>query len=108
RKASAAWASTRQAGSLHNAVGLDPTMRTAIDVAIGDIVVIEKVTPLAGQVVTLKPVEEIVPGISARIKEYIPFGIKDNPLVMGERIWYTFDGTPFVFDVVDILPNNTG
>jgi hypothetical protein len=83
-------------------------MRNVADVSIGDTVVIEKVTPLAGERVILKPIEEIIPGISARVTEYIPFGIKDNPLVIGERIWYSFDGTNFVFDVVGIQPQNAG
>lgn len=81
-------------------------MRNIADVSIGDTVVIEKVTPLAGERVILKPVEEIIPGISARVMEYVPFAIKDNPLAVGERIWYSFDGTTFVFDVADVQPKN--
>lgn len=83
-------------------------MRNVAEVQVGDTVTIEKVTPVAGEKVILKPIEEIIPGISTRVAEYIPFGIKDNPLVIGERIWYTFDSTTFVFDVVDIQPQSTG
>lgn len=108
RKASASAFTMRQNSSTPNGIGLDSTMRNVADVSIGDIVVIEKVTPLAGERVVLKTVEEIIPGISNRVMEYIPFGIKDNPLVVGERIWYAFDGTTFVFDVVDIQPQNAG
>ena len=81
-------------------------MRNVADVSIGDMVLIEKVTPVAAERVTLKSIEEIIPGISARVIEYVPFAIKENPLVAGERIWYSFDGTAFVFDVVDIKPQN--
>jgi hypothetical protein len=106
RKASAWGFSMRQNSSIQSGIGLDVSMRNIADVAIGDMVVIEKVTPLAGERVILKPVVEIIPGISTRVTEYIPFGIKDNPLVIGERIWYAFDSTTFVFDVVDIQPQN--
>jgi len=108
RKASAWALLMRQSSSTQNGIGLDAFMRNVADVSIGDTVVIEKVTPLAGEKVILKPVEEIIPGISTRVTEYIPFGIKDNPLVIGERIWYAFDSTTFVFDVVDIQPQNAG
>jgi len=97
-----------QRSSTPNGIGLDATMLKATDVAVGDTVVIEKVTPLAGEKVILKPIEEIIPWISSRVMEYIPFGIRDNPLVVGEWVWYSFDGTTFVFDVVDIQPNNAG
>jgi hypothetical protein len=106
RKASA-WAfSMRQNSSVQNGIGLDAAMRNIADVSIGDMVDIEKVTPVAGERVTLEPIEEIIPGISARVTEYIPFGIKENLLVVGERIWYTFDGTAFVFDVVKVQPHD--
>lgn len=108
RKVSA-WAySMRTGSSTQNGIGLDSSMRNAVDVSIGDTVVIEKVTPLSGERVILKPIGEIIPGISTRVVEYVPFGIKDSPLVIGERIWYSFDGTNFVFDIVDIQPQNAG
>jgi hypothetical protein len=108
RKASA-WAFLmRQSSSIQNGIGLDASIRKVADVSIGDTVVIEKVTPLPGERVILKTIEEIIPGISTRITGYIPFGTKDNPLVIGERIWYAFDNTTFMFDVVDIRPQNAG
>jgi hypothetical protein len=108
RKASAWGYLMRQSNSIQNGIGLDVFMRNVANVSIGDTVVVEKVTPLAGEKVILKPIDEIIPGISARVTEYIPFGIKDNPLVLGERLWYSFDYTTFVFDVVDIQPENAG
>lgn len=108
RKASAwAYSMRYSNNSSQNGIGLDAAMRNIADVSIGDTVVIEKVTPLAGERVILKPVEEIIPGISARVMEYVPFAIKDNPLAVGERIWYSFDGTTFVFDVADVQPKNS-
>lgn len=106
RKASAWGFLMRQSNSIQNGIGLDASMRNITDVSIGDTVIIEKVTPHAGERVILKPIEEIIPGISTRVTEYIPFGIRDNPLVIGERILYAFDSTTFVFDVVDIQPQN--
>ncbi|MEW5839627.1 MAG: hypothetical protein AB1753_01365 [Thermoproteota archaeon] len=93
---------------VQDAIRLAVLIRNFADVSIGDIVTIEKVTPVAGERVILKPIEEIIPGISSRIVEYIPFSMKENPLVIGERVWYTFDGTMFVFDVVGIRPQNAG
>ena len=108
RRASAWGFSMRQSSSVQNGIELDASMRNIADVSIGDMVVIKKITPPAGKTVILKPIEEIIPGISSRVTEYIPFGIKESPLVIGERIWYAFDNTTFVFDVVDIQPQNAG
>jgi len=105
RKASA-WAfSIRYSNySSQGGIGLDATMRNIADVSIGDMVVIEKVTSLVGEQAVLKPIEEPISGISARVMEYLPFTMKDNPLATGEPIVYAFDGTTFVFDVLDIRP----
>jgi hypothetical protein len=81
-------------------------MRSVADAAVGDTVTIEKATPVPADEVAIKPIEEILPGVSTRVAEYIPFALKDNPLVTGEWMRYTFDETPFVFQVVDVQPHD--
>ena len=106
RKMSAWGYSKRQSTYSQEGIGLDAAMRNIVDVSLGDTAIIEKVTPLAREKVTLRPIEEIIPGISTRIAEYIPFALKDNPLIVGEWMWYSFDNITFVFEVLEIQPSN--
>jgi hypothetical protein len=91
---------------VQNGIRLSDLVRNSVDISVGEVVSIQKATPVAGERVILKPIEEIIPGISTRVVEYIPFSLKENPLIIGERVWYTFDGTMFVFDVVAVQPQN--